>query len=241
MQRNLFVFAESRSGSNWLVETLNGHPSIGMLKEIFQYNQRNRYNEQLNRSPEPFRVGMDVEYLKQRLGDLEKEWSGCKILFPQIRFFDFYDFIENFRDASFIVLSRENAVKAEISGCIAKTRGRWHERAKTPDREPIHIDPVCFLRRLQWRRLTRELVTGMLEAYRVKRIYLSYEDLFRDNGAVLDKTWDFLGVPPGNVKYSNEKPSNPHPARALVKNYGQLREYLEPYPEYLAMLEKDQP
>jgi LPS sulfotransferase NodH len=35
-RNRLFILSESRSGSNWLVETLNNHHQIKMLKEIFQ-------------------------------------------------------------------------------------------------------------------------------------------------------------------------------------------------------------
>ena len=124
MSKNVFVFAESRSGSNWLVETLHNHPSIDMLKEIFQDGQRNRYIREKKLEFECYKRGNDVRYLEMRLEDLKKEWGGCKILFQEIRLFDFYDFLEHYQDARFIILQRGNSVRAEVSSCIARTYGR---------------------------------------------------------------------------------------------------------------------
>jgi LPS sulfotransferase NodH len=239
MRNNVFIFAESRSGSNWLVETLNNHPAISMLKEILQLNQRKKYYEEQKQEIECYKPGNDVEYLKQRLGNLKKELTGCKILFPQIRMFDFYEFINHYQNSHFIILLRQNAIRAEVSGCVAKTHGRWHEMQKPGDLLRIHIDPFCFYRRLEWRRLSKEFVINMLTAYNVKRLTISYEDLFKDKIALLDKIWEFLNVEPVKIKYSNEKASNPYSLRKIIKNFDQLESFFRSYPRYHRMIESD--
>jgi uncharacterized protein (DUF433 family) len=105
MGKKVFIFAESRSGSNWLVETLNSHPHISMLKEILQYAHRNKYYEEQKRNDEYFKYGSDVEYLKQRLDSSEKKWTGCKILFPELRCFDIYDFINYYSQTAYFIIS----------------------------------------------------------------------------------------------------------------------------------------
>lgn len=239
MSRKLFIFAESRSGSNWLAETLNNHPSISMLKEILQYNQRNKYYKEQIQKMECYKHGNDVRYLQQRLGNLKKEWAGCKILFPQIRFFDFYDVLNFYQNASFIFLHRQNAVRAEISGCIAKTHGRWHEREKPGNLFKVHIDPFCFYRRLEWRRLTKEFVINMLTAYQVRQIAINYEELFKDKASSLNKIWEFLNVEPIKVKFSNEKPSNPYSLKKIIKNFEQIETFFRNYPGYHRMIKSD--
>jgi hypothetical protein len=239
MKRNIFIFAESRSGSNWLVETLNNHPSISMLKEILQPQQREKYYQEHKQEMECYKPGNDVKYLEQRLGELKKELAGCKILFPQIRFFDFYDFLNYYQGAGFITLQRQKAVRAEVSGCIAKTHGRRHEMKTPGDLLRVHLDPLCFYRRLEWRRLSKEFVINMLTAYKVKRFNISYEELFKDKSASLNKIWKFLDVEPIEIKYSDEKPSNPHSLKEIIKNYQQIRTFLQRYPVYHKMIQSD--
>jgi len=239
MRKNVFVLAESRSGSNWLVETLNNHPAIGMMKEILQYDQRKKYLKDQKLKIDCFKPGSDVEYLVHRLGNLKKEWAGCKILFPHIRIFDFYDFLNYFQNAMFIILERENSVRAELSGCVAKTHGRWHEMKNPGSLLRIHIDPECFYRRLEWRRLSKEFVINMLTAYRVKRINLIYEELFKDKVTVLNKIWEFLDVASAEVEYSNEKPANPYPLKEIIKNYRQFEVFFQNHPFYHKMIESE--
>lgn len=239
MSNYLFIFAESRSGSNWLVETLNNHPAVSLMKEILQYDQRNKYYKEQKLEIEYFRPGNDVEYLKQRLGNMKKEWAGCKILFPQIRFFDFYDFLNHFQNALFIILERQNSVRAELSGCIAKTHGRWHEMKNPGDLLRVHIDPECFYRRLEWRRLSKEFVINILTAYKVKRINLIYEELFKDKLTVLNKIWEFLDVESVEVEYSKEKPANPYPLKEIIKNYKKIEVFFRDHPFYHEMIESE--
>ena len=100
-----FVIAESRSGSNWLVETLNNHPDIFLLKEIFQPEQRKKFTEE--KGMEQYReIDTDIHYLEKRLEESGKKLSGCKILTSQaVRFLDFFKFIEYYQGAFFIFLS----------------------------------------------------------------------------------------------------------------------------------------
>lgn len=235
--KNLYIFAEARSGSNWLVETLNSHPRMAVLKEILQYSNRKKFYREQGMGYEPFTYGSDVEYLRKRLGALEKEWTGCKILFPHFRCFDFYDFLNHYEGASFIILTRGNSFKAEISGSIARTHGRWHERDKPGELLRVHIDPVCFYRRLEWRRLAKEFIINMLAAYQVRRIDICYEELFKDPGENITKICRFLDLDPREITFSSEMRSNPFSLQQIIKNFDQVRSFFEDYPEYFKMLE----
>jgi hypothetical protein len=239
MTNRVFVFADSRSGSNWLVETLNNHPEIGLLKEIFQWGKKENFYRGRKKEECIFKSGKDVQYVEQHLKNLSKPWRGCKILFAQIRIFDFYEFINFYQNAYFIILQRLNAVRAELSGCIAKCHGRRHEYERPGRLLSVYIDPRCFYRRLEWRRISKEFIENMLSAYQVKRLNLTYEGIFKDRETSLGKIWKFLNVEPRRIKYSNEKPANHHPLRKIVKNYEQFYHFFQSFPCYHNMIISD--
>ncbi len=84
--QRLFVISESRAGSNWLVETLNCHSQITMLKEIFQEKKIKSYLERNN----TFNFHQNDQYFESYFVDCKTKYYGCKILFSQVgRFMDF--------------------------------------------------------------------------------------------------------------------------------------------------------
>lgn len=238
----LFIIAESRSGSNWLVETLNYNPDIFLLKEIFQPKQRIKFSENKNLSSLK-EIDSDIDYLEKQLEESNKKISGCKILTSQaVRFLDFYKFVEFYSNkAAFIILSRLNSVKAEISGEIARKWERRHERVFEGDLLRVRLDPLEFLKRLQWRKLRNEFVRGLLTAYKVRMVEIKYEILFCDRIKEIKKILDFLDIH-GDVKsirFSDEEKSNPFPIEEIVENYWEIAEFLKSYPDYYTMWKDD--
>ena len=219
----LFVFAEARSGSNWLVETLQSHPDIFMLKEIMQPVQRDEYY--LNKGDNGRYLDSDVEYVEKQLADTESTLKGCKILFPQaVRFMDLYEFIQNYRDAYFLLLRRKNLIKGEVSGAIARHFSAWHTSTKS-GKKCLSIDPEQLLQRVQWRQLTTRFCSGVINAHVQKVKELFYEDIFDAREDTMKGVAGFLEKDPLDFSYSTETKMNVDSLKELIVNYKEVRDY----------------
>lgn len=219
----LFVFAEARSGSNWLVETLQSHPDIYMLKEIMQPVQRGEYYT--SKGDHSQHNDSDAQYVEKQLSSGESNLKGCKILFPQaVRFMDLYEFIQNYRNASFLLLRRKNLIKGEVSGAIARHFSAWHANGKT-EKKSISIDPAQLFQRVQWRQLTTLFCTGVIHAHceKVKEIF--YEDIFDPGADTITEIARFLDKNRKDFRNSQETKMNVDSLQELIVNYSEVRDY----------------
>jgi hypothetical protein len=230
--RRLFVFAESRSGSTWLINTLNSHPDISILDEILNPDFIKNFNATRNLNTDSNFKG-SFKFIESYIGQLSGKFQGCKILFPQaIRFFDFYEFLLNYRKACFIILYRKNSIKAEISGLIANEYSRWHLTIPK-EKQQISVDPEFLYERLLWRKNTNDFCINMLNAYCDNVLMIEYENLFGNVSDSMNKTGSFLNVQPDGFSLSSEIKSNPFLLSELIENYDEVLSFFSDKPEYL--------
>jgi len=234
----LFILAEPRSGSSWLLETLNSHRDIALESEL--YNQAIYGEVKSFQQIEKEKLGTCIAYLENKLARERKKYTGCKILINQLRFispdFPRY-FIENYRQAHFIFLLRENAVSAQISLTIAHRHQIWHcTKDEDIKKKKVHIRPPELYTNLERFRELKETAWKLLEDYEVNRIRLTYEELFADKDAVIKRICKFLNIPAGRIVFSTEKKGNPFRPEEIIENYEEVKEYLEKYPHYYEML-----
>lgn len=237
----LFILAEPRSGSSWLLETLNSHPGVNLASEL--YNHVLFQEVQSFHQMETGKLGTCIAYLENKLPREKDKYTGCKILINQLRYispaFPRY-FIENYRRADFIFLHRENAVSAQISLTIAHTHQIWHcTKDEDITKKKVHIHPPEFYNNLERFRAQKDTAWKLLEEYEVKRIRLTYEELFADKDRMIEKICTFLNIPVGRIEFSTEKKGNPFRPEEIIENYQEVKEYLKKYPYYYVMLLSD--
>jgi len=232
--KRLFVFAESRSGSTWLINTLNSHPEISILDEVLNPDFVKNFNA--TRVPgDSSRLKGSFQFIESYLAPLPGKFAGCKILFPQaVRFMDFYEFMVNYRKSYFILLFRKNSVKAEVSDIIANKHSRWH-LTKSREKQLVSVDPRFLYERLIWRKYAGEFCSNMLKAYAENLIIFEYEDFFTDILSSLNKISSFLNISNHDYQHSQEVKSNPFPLRDLVFNYQECQDFFRDKPEYFDM------
>jgi|GEM_PF-2193994 len=236
----LFIFAESRSGSTWLINTLDSHNEIGLLDEVINpdYIKNLNFDNSGNDQAKPESALQKIEF---QVGRLKGKYKGCKILFPQaIRFIDFYEFILNYRNAFFIVLCRQNSIRAEISGLIANEYARWH-LAEKMEKQQISVDPSFLYERLLWRKHTKHFCINMLESYCHHLLQIEYLDLFSNTRETLENISAFLDISPYGYNYSTEIKSNPFPLTELITNYEECLDFFKDKPEYSSFFFNDGP
>jgi LPS sulfotransferase NodH len=230
----VFLFAEARSGSSWLLETINSSPEVSLLKEIMQPIQRQEFYRV--HPEDDIRKDHDVEYLERRMHELNTLKRGCKILFPQaVRFMDLYEFIFNYPDARYILLHRENLIKGEVSGFVAREFDYWHPE-KSVEKHAIGITPEFLFQRVLWRDFTTRFCMELICSHTKFHFEITYESLFQEKRAVLTALCNFLGID-NNLKNAREIKANPHPLQEMILNYDQVKALFHERKAYTDMLD----
>lgn len=249
--QRLFILAEHRSGSSWLMETLHSHPELQLFGETLNHVENRKIAKYLGGNTDNFHdclTGMENTFKKQSWKKYLKPWPykkirfcGCKILLNQLTligdafpscFFDFY------RNASFVFLYRTNIVAQQVSLQMAHHYNIWHVKNKRKvTLKQVHLCPSIFVANLENTLLLREKILKLLDANEMRYYPLAYEDLFAQRENNLGEIFAFLGLKERKVMFSKEIKSNPFQPRRVISNYEEVMGYLQPYPAFLNMLE----
>jgi len=241
MPSRLLLLAEPRSGSSWLMETLNSHPGIDLRSEILNHKLNDAVAEFIDGGPEAQRACL--EYLENQLSAPAKRsarFSGCKVLLNHLTLIGrgFPDlFIDFFQQAFFIFLFRENLVLSEISVQLAHRYDIWHvKKEEQVTLRRILLEPPVLIANLERNLRRREKMRRALAAAQTRGFSLSYEELFSRRDSVLARIISFLGLDPAPLVASNEKKGNPFRPEEVIENFADVRAALQPYPQFLKML-----
>lgn len=240
-KHRLFILAEPRSGSSWLMETLDSHPGISLQGELL--NQAVNGDVAKYSGGGPVEFGACLRYLEKALeapGKKTARFAGCKVLLNQMTligsgFPEF--FIDFYRRAVFIFLFRANLVASEVSLQLAHKHDVWHvKREEQVVLKKLRLSPPVLVANLEKRLERREKIRQLLAAKGPSCLAISYEELFGDPSASMGKLFAFLGLADRGVVFSREKKSNPFQHQLVIENYQEVRQYLESYPHFLQML-----
>jgi len=116
-----------------------------------------------------------------------------------------------------------------VSDQLAQRFNRWHSRVTqtlVSNNLTIELKPEHFLRRLEWRRLTKEFVIKLIDSYNISKYEITYESLFANNKSILCDLFKFLNIEDELDDYSDETQSNPQLLRDIIVNYDEIYEYL---------------
>jgi LPS sulfotransferase NodH len=239
--QRLFILAEPRSGSSWLMETLNARREIQLSEEILNHVQNSEIKKYIGGHEGDFHDCLD--YLERTLSaaaNTRIRFSGCKILLNQLtligdRFPEL--FLDFYREASFVFLYRANLVAEHISLHIAHKHNIWHVKQKDQRTlKKVHISPPALVANLEKSLRRREIIREILNAGRLHCFPLSYEELFSEKENILAEIYAFLGMAIKKVVFSDEMKGNPFRPQEVIENYQEVRAYLKAYPVFLKML-----
>lgn len=231
----IFIFAEARSGSNWLVETLNSHSDIFLLKEIMQPGQRNEFYS-ANRVAGK-ETDSDVIYIDKQLAAGTGRLKGCKILFPQaVRFMDLYEFVFNYKHAKIILLRRRNSIRAEVSGIVARAGDTWHTRSAM-EKRMTKVDPQFLYQRILWRLQSANFCSDVLKALCPNIFEIHYEDIFFGQKNSLKAICTFLQLNESEITPSSEVKLNTGSLRDLIANYQEIKDFFKDKEPFYSMFD----
>ena len=238
MTKRFFILAEPRSGSSWLLETLNSHQEITLFSELYNHVLFREVNQFLGTAKDNFH--QCIQYLENKLTQKNNRYTGCKILFNQLELisaaFSKY-FIDHYKNSCFIFLYRENMFATQVSLRLAHTYNIWHvKKDEDIKKRKIHLNVAHLYNNLEKSRAVKEKILTQLENFGAKKMIISYEQLFADQKGRIKDICKFLAIPCKYIKFSSEKKGNPFKAEEVVENFEEVKEFLKQYPHYFQML-----
>ena len=229
-RRALYLIAEPRSGSSWLMHTLNSHPKIRMHYELLNPEGFPRALKFKGASSDLF--AECFAYLEEKSFRSRHPWSGCKILVPHL-FQVSPEFPEYFvsriqeMGGRCIFLIRRDLLAARLSLYIASKTGRWHlNRAAERQETPIRMDPDAVWRGLDRAWSWRKDILNILNSRGVDFLQISYEALFPGPEASLRRIAEFLNVKSRGFTQNDEVKSNPFRMDRILINYSEVLDRL---------------
>ncbi len=223
--RRFLVLSSPRSGTHMLRTSLNAHPNIVCMTEMFNPDYTARgFDFAADTAVEriladhvylPYPPGIDaVGFLLQRSG---ARCPHASILWP---------LLERDLDLQVVSLRRENLLRRYLSQRLRR-RERQHLGASSPPPdlertppEPIKLEFDHLIRDFEHQEHKRLELDRRFAGHRVTTV--SYEELCHRYDETLNRLQRFLGVPPIELRPKTRKRAIP-PLSQIVSNYRELK------------------
>lgn len=232
-----FVLTFPRTGSSWLMDTLDSHPRVAAYDELFYgaggapahaRNDLSNFVRYRSRSVWAQRLAVlrRLAYLRvvyrHRPG---VEAVGFKLMYVQARSNPGLLPLLAFRRARAIHLIRANLLDAAVSYDVARSSGVFHApRGETIPSALVWLDTDRLFARLEGMALDILRARSWLEQFRFPRIEVAYEDLAARPEETLEEILRFLGIgPPVDGLHSQLVPSTDQPSLRRVENPDEVR------------------
>ena len=235
---NFIVFTTNRSGSEWLISTLNNFQGVSAHGELFLPRVRNldkkwdadfaytRFFETKFEKPtfRPFSVFSYLDTLYSTPGKV-----GFKVMYKQLGLYpEIMVYLIRHR-IRVIHLVRKNHLDVMLSYAVKAKVGQAHLLAgqSAPDKLQVELDTANLVGKLSWLERQQSMARKFLTWCRLSHIEVAYEDMVRDQARYFQLIRDFLSIDPGQ-----QTPQSPLTRtrrgchREMISNYDQVRKAL---------------
>lgn len=204
------ILTTQRSGSSWLVDLLDHHPSITAYGELFRvtdtsvscYGATAVPKFEVMVGPRTFSVsaGLAAKRLRYVRGLVrahpDARAVGFKLMYDQTRDHGGLLGALALLRVKFVHLVRRDSLSAVVSFDIASESARWHFRfGDAMSLPPIRADTASLVDRLQQRDREIERFRTRLARMAVPVHEVAYEDLVARHEEALGAVVEFLGLP----------------------------------------------
>lgn len=241
------IFARQRSGSTWVADLLNSHPSVRAYTELFLHGAYGTpdiggdkgilmWSSWAARRAVPTgqreQVRLYFEYLESEVFVAQGGVSaaGCKLMYNQASSaFAISAFLKS-RNVKIVHLIRENFLDTILSQEGTRKRAIAHADSGTRvDAISLTLEPESILRRLESRHHEVEQARDFCKLLGGQVIELAYEDLL---GSIenIRPVLSFLGVSPDVDLNSSLVKLNSTSHRDLIANYDNVAAVLDGSP-----------
>ena len=235
---NFVVLTTNRSGSEWVISTLNNFPGVSAHGELFLPRPRNldkkwdaefaytRYFETKFKSLtiRPFSVFSYLDALYGMAGKV-----GFKLMYKQLGLYPeiLAYFIRN--RIRVIHLVRKNHLDVMVSYAVKAKIGQAHLLVgqSAPDKLQVELDTRNLVRQFSWLQKQQNMAKKLLLWCKLPHLEVSYEDVVRDQAHYFSLIGDFLSINP-----REQMPQSPLTKirkgthRDMISNYDQVKQVL---------------
>jgi LPS sulfotransferase NodH len=220
----LFVLTTYRSGSNLLVDYLNGIPGIRCYPELL--------NPQISVGPmrRHFSADYALAHLRRSLHSLKTPIRGCKLMFDQLAHSQLT--VEMLRDIfpelKFVVLYRQSLAEQFVSWRAAHVTQQWVlKQQHLAKHVQVRIDPTelshfCETTQDQYHRLLQ------CRWLRSCSVLMSYEEMVCDPSSVMaSRVCPLVGLTICGTLSTKLLKQNTTPLRERITNYEEVASLLD--------------
>lgn len=237
MKTRFVVLTTNRSGSVWLMSTLNSFEDVVAQGELFLPRPRvseprwdsdfacTRFieTEFEGLTTRPFTVFSYLDDLYGSAGTV-----GFKLMYAQLgRYPEILLYLIRHR-IRVIHLIRRNHLDVLLSYAVKAKLGQAHlmHGQKPPDDIRVTLDTENLIGRLRWLQNKQRIARKLLNWCRLPHLEIAYEDLSRDQGH-FRRVWDFLSVQSEQeMPQSNVVKIRRGGHRDVISNYDQVKRAL---------------
>lgn len=239
VETKFVVLTTNRSGSVWVMSTLNSLQNVTAQGELFlprpRVSERRwdsdfahpRYIEAKSNGLKirPFSVFSYLKELYETPGSV-----GFKLMYAQLGHYpEILAYLMRHR-IRVVHLVRQNHLDVMVSYAVKAKLGQAHllEGQSAPDELRVDLDDENLVRRLQWLQTKQNIARNLLKWSRLPHLEVAYEDLLRDQERYFRLIWEFLAVgSEDSMPKSNQvKKIRKGGHRDVIRNYDQVKEVL---------------
>ena len=231
------VLTTNRSGSEWVISTLNSLPNVFAQGELFLSRRRKAerrwdsdiaYPRFIESRPKglPFRPFTVFSYLDDLYNQPGK--VGFKLMYAQLGLFpEILAYLLRHR-VCVVHLVRRNHLDVLLSFAVKAKLGKAHllSGQSAPDNLQVKLESNTLIKSLERLEKMQNLARWLLKWTRLQSIETAYEDLLRgqDN---FQRIWDFLSITPAeHSPQSTLVKIRKGGHREVIINYDEVKERL---------------
>lgn len=237
MKSDFIVLTTNRSGSVWVMSTLNSLPNVTAQGELFLPRKRKterrwdtefaipRFIETPSNgfTIRPFSVFSYLDDLYGTFGTV-----GFKLMYKQLGLYPEIIVYLIRHHIRVVHLIRKNHLDVIISYAVKSSLGQAHllEGQSTPDNVQITLETNALKKQISSLEKNQNFARKILKWSTLPHIEITYEDLYRDQSN-FKLIWDFLNiVPDGSVPSSSLVKIRRGSHRDVISNYDEVKEVL---------------
>ena len=213
--QKFIIVSHARSGSNFLLNSLNSHPNIIAEHELFAAHNRD--------------IGVNFQPTLDKLYGERPTTAhavGCKVFYYHLNE-DEWQKISEIPNIKVIHLKRKNRLSMIVSMKVAFKTNQWgitneSERIEA-ERKQVYLDYDYLRNSFEKIKSWEDETEKLFDSSQINNIF--YEDLTKEYKQTINSLYDFLKVqqiPIEQIK-SKHKKQNPEPLNQLIQNYDELK------------------
>lgn len=226
------LFGAQRTGSNYLADLLNNHPSVLMAGELFNkekiWGRPGKRELENNPFIRIYRDTFPVHFLQRKLYThypTTIQAVGFRLFYHHVHHFPtLIPFLTSIPKFSLIHLTRTNLLDQYVSLQIAQQTNIWHSNAYKRDIPQIDININDCLH--YFAQIERERALAMNQFQNIPTLRITYEDLYTSLPTVTKSVETFLHIPAYPLQSSLQKQVK-RPLHKIIRNYSGVTKSLQ--------------